>query len=279
MQVIDGKKISSTVKERLKSQIEEIVSSGKRSPCLAVILCGDDPASKVYVGHKEKACKAVGIISKTYRLPATTQENEILGLIHQLNADADVDGILVQLPLPDHISKVRAIAAVDPQKDVDGLVMGNQGLLAWGLPGLRPCTPAGVMELLDSIGVDLSGKRAVVIGRSVLVGNPVAQMLMQKNATVTIVHSRTKDPMSICKEADVLVVAAGKMHLVNKDWVKQGAVVIDVGMHRKEDGKLTGDVDYESVKDVASALTPVPGGVGPMTIAMLLDNCVKAYLS
>lgn len=278
MKIIDGKLVSAKVKERIKSQVDDIVNSGKRAPCLVVVLCGDDPASKVYVGHKEKACLAVGITSKTYRLPAVTQEVELLGLIHQLNADSEVDGILVQLPLPSHINKVKIIQAVSPEKDVDGLTTMNQGLLAWGLPGLRPCTPAGVMELLEFEGVKLEGKNVAVIGRSVLVGNPVAQMLLQKNATVTMIHSKTQNPAEICKKADVVVVAAGKMHLVNRDWIKEGAVVIDVGMHRKDDGKLTGDVDFSEVQEIASAGTPVPGGVGPMTIAMLLDNCLKAYL-
>ena len=230
----------------------------------------------MYVGHKEKACREVGIISKAFRLPDASSEQAVLDLVAQLNSDRDIDGILIQLPLPAHLDREKIVHKVASSKDVDGLVPENQGRLAWNLPGLRPCTPLGIIELIRSTGTTMAGKHAVVIGRSVLVGLPVAQLLLHENATVTVVHSKTVNPRDLCRQADILVVAAGKAHLVDQDWVKPGAVVIDVGIHRV-DGKLTGDVDFSRVAEVAGFITPVPGGVGPMTIAMLLGNCIKAY--
>lgn len=276
-QIINGTAIGKAIRDGVRRRVTEIVSSGKRPPTLAVLLVGDDPASHVYVKHKEKACADAGINSKTFRLPANTTQREIIELIYSLNQDHEVDGILPQLPMPSHINRVDIISAIYPSKDVDGLSFYNQGRLAWNLPALRPCTPAGVMELLKASGINPNGKRAVVIGRSVLVGMPCYMLLMHAGATVTCVHSKTENPEAVCREADILVAAAGAKHLVQKSWVKPGAVVIDVGMHKNDDGKLTGDVNSDQVKDVASFLTPVPGGVGPMTIAMLMKNCVEAY--
>jgi methylenetetrahydrofolate dehydrogenase (NADP+) / methenyltetrahydrofolate cyclohydrolase len=275
-QVIDGRKLSSQIKERIKSEVKAIVSNGKRPPCLAVVLVGSDEASKVYVGHKEKACEQTGITSKAFKLDEKTPEAELLDLITKLNSDQEVDGILVQLPLPRHLNSDKIIQTISPLKDVDGLTYINQGKLAVGDEGLFPCTPSGCIELIKTIEKDLSGKKAVVVGRSILVGSPVAKMLTHENATVTMVHSRTPNPQEICKEADILVVAAGRKRLVDSSWVKKGAIVIDVGIHRHE-GKLVGDVDYEDVSTIASAITPVPGGVGPMTIGMLMQNCLESY--
>lgn len=275
-QVIDGKSIAQKVKEELKSKVEGYLSEGKRAPTLAVVLVGDDPASHVYVGHKEKACAAVGIKSIAHKISGEVSQEELESLLRSLSADDEVDGILLQLPLPGHLDSDSALDCIDVKKDVDGLSPMNQGLLAVKKPGLFSCTPLGCMELIRSTGIDIAGKRAVVIGRSILVGTPVATMLNQANATVTVIHSKTSRPEEIAREADILVVAAGKHHLVDASWVKPGAVVVDVGMHRI-DGKLAGDVDFESVANVAAHLTPVPGGVGPMTIAMLLSNCLSAY--
>lgn len=274
--LIDGKAIAQEIKNELKEKVAKIASSGKRVPCLSVILIGDDPASHVYVNYKEKACHQIGVTSKIVRLPASTPEKEVLSLVHQFNANDDIDGILIQLPLPKHINRTRVIRSITPHKDVDGLVPENQGLLAWNLAGLRPCTPSGIMQMLKKSDIPVEGKRVVVIGRSILVGNPVAQMLIHANATVTVVHSKTSNPDVICKEADILIVAAGKHHLVKRNWVKEGAIVVDVGIHRIGK-KLRGDVDFDAVLDKVKAITPVPGGVGPMTIAMLLSNCVTAY--
>lgn len=276
MKLIDGKAIAGQIRAQLRDRVSAFKARGERAPCLAVILVGDDPASQVYVAHKEKACSDVGIVSTAFRLPAASGEEAIIELIDRLNKDQSIDGILIQLPLPAHISRERVVHKVCSAKDVDGLVPENQGLLAWNLPGLRPCTPLGIIELIRASGCPISGKNAVVIGRSVLVGLPVAMLLLHENATVSVVHSKTKSPEDICRQADILVVAAGKAHLVDDTWIKPGAVVIDVGIHRV-DGRLTGDVNFARAATVAGALTPVPGGVGPMTIAMLLANCVTAY--
>lgn len=275
--IIDGTAIGKTVREEVKSRVARHREQNRRPPCLAVLLVGDDPASHVYVKHKEKACADAGISSKTFRLAASTSQSDILKLIHELNQDPEVDGILPQLPMPKHIDRVATVGAIYPSKDVDGLSFYNQGRLCWNLPALRPCTPAGVMEVLKATGINPSGKRAVVIGRSVLVGLPVQLLLMHAGATVTCVHSKTHQPELICREADILVAAAGAKHLVRGSWIKPGATVIDVGMHKNDDGKLTGDVMPSEAQEVAGYLTPVPGGVGPMTIAMLMVNCVTAY--
>lgn len=274
--MIDGKKVAQDVKDGLKSKVEDIVARGLRAPKLAVVLVGDDPASQVYVGFKEKACGAVGIQSSTQKLSGDVSQADLHNVLDTLATDDEVDGILLQLPLPKHLDENLALNYIPADKDVDGLTPINQGLLACKRDGLYSCTPLGCMELIKSIGCDLTGKRAVVVGRSILVGSPVSVMLRHAGATVTVCHSRTKDPQKICAEADVLVVAAGVKELVGKDWIKPGAVVIDVGIHR-EGKSLVGDVAYDEVKQVASAITPVPGGVGPMTIAMLLSNCLTAY--
>lgn len=274
--IISGKEVASEIERSVSDRVGKHVSAGKRAPCLSVVLVGDDPASQVYVGHKEKACARVGIESRVLRLDAATSKEEVVSTIQKLNADKGVDGILVQLPLPDGLDGAEIVQLIAPEKDVDGLTYVNQGKLAVGVKGLFPCTPLGCIELIKKTGLDIKGKNVVVVGRSILVGSPAAKMLVHEGATVTTVHSKTSDPKSVCKNADILVVAAGKKHLVNGDWVKKGAVVIDVGIHRHE-GKLTGDVDFSSVSELASAITPVPGGVGPMTIAMLLSNCLTAY--
>ncbi len=275
--LIDGTAAAKKIRAGLKEKVAALTASGRRAPCLAVILVGDDPASLVYVRHKEKSCDDVGLTSKTFHLRAATPESEVLALITKLNQDPEIDGILPQLPMPGHIDRVKVVSEINPAKDVDGLSFYNQGRLAWNLPALRPCTPAGVMELLKHEGIDCSGKKAVVIGRSVLVGLPVQLLLTHANATVTCVHSKTKNPEQIAKDADILVAAAGSKHLVTKEWIKPGAIVIDVGIHKNDDGKLTGDVRPDDALSLASLFTPVPGGVGPMTIAMLMVNCVQAY--
>ena len=275
--LIDGVAVGKKIRESVRQKIAQHVQAGHRSPCLAVLLVGEDPASQVYVRHKEKACEEAGIESKTFRLPANASQNDVLDLIKTLNNDAKIDGILPQLPMPRQIDRVSVISAINPSKDVDGLSFFNQGRLAWNLPALRPCTPAGVMELLKHENINCSGKKAVVIGRSVLVGLPIQLMLTHANATVTCVHSKTPDPESIAKTADILIAAAGARHLVTKNWIKPGATIIDVGIHRNADGKLTGDVQPEDAKELAGFFTPVPGGVGPMTIAMLMVNCLQAY--
>jgi methylenetetrahydrofolate dehydrogenase (NADP+) / methenyltetrahydrofolate cyclohydrolase len=274
--VIDGKAVAGGVREQVRSDVAEYSQAHDgHVPGLATVLVGDDPASEIYVRNKHKASEEAGIRSIDERLPASTKEAELLALIDKLNADADVDGILVQLPVPEQIDPTNVVAAIDPTKDVDGLTPTNAGLLASGSAGLVPCTPAGVMELLRHAGVDLEGAEAVVVGRSNLVGRPVASLLLGANATVTMCHSRTRDLAAVCSRADVLVAAVGSPRLLGAEAVKPGATVIDVGMNRTEDG-LAGDVDFEAVKDVAGAITPVPGGVGPMTIAMLLVNTLAA---
>ncbi len=274
-EIIDGKAVAAAVRERVAAEVSSFESEHGRPPALATVLVGEDPASEVYIRNKRRACEEVGISSIHHGLPADTGEDELLDLVAGLGLDDAVDGILVQLPVPDQIDPDRVVATIDPGKDVDGLTPFNAGLLAHGTPGLTPCTPAGVMELLASRGVELEGAEAVVVGRSKLVGVPVARLLLAANATVTVCHSRTRDLPAVCRRADVLVAAVGVPRLLGADAVKPGAVVIDVGMNRSEDG-LCGDVDFEAAAEVASAITPVPGGVGPMTIAMLLVNTVAA---
>lgn len=274
-QRIDGKAISDQIKEEAALEAQELQRQGI-TPCLAVVLVGNDPASMVYVNNKKKACEKVGILSRSYELPEDTEEKDLLALVEQLNMDNSVHGVLVQLPLPPQIDEEKVILAIDPKKDVDCFHPLNVGLLHTGQKGFLPCTPAGVLELIERSGHTIEGKRCVVIGRSHNVGKPTAMLLLQKNGTVTICHSKTKDLNGICKEADILVSAVGKLHTVTKDMVKEGAVVIDVGMNRNENGKLCGDVDFDDVCEVAGAVSPVPGGVGLMTVAMLMNNCITA---
>lgn len=273
--LIDGKAVAAAVRERVRAGVAEIVASGRRAPGLATVLVGEDPASEIYVRKKHEACEEAGIRSLHHGLAASTTEDELLELVGALGLDDEVDGILVQLPVPAHIDPDRIVAAIDPAKDVDGLTPANAGLLAHDMPGLVSCTPAGVMELLRHEGVELEGAEAVVVGRSKLVGVPVARLLLSANATVTVCHSRTRDLDEVCSRADVLVAAVGVPRLLGAAAIKPGAVVIDVGVNRTEDG-LCGDVDFDAVVEVAGAITPVPGGVGPMTIAMLLVNTLAA---
>jgi methylenetetrahydrofolate dehydrogenase (NADP+)/methenyltetrahydrofolate cyclohydrolase len=272
---IDGKAVGAAVRERVKVDVAAFEQETGRVPGLATVILGDDPASEVYVGMKHKACEAAGMRSVHHGLEAAIREEDLLDLVGAMNEDDDVDGILVQLPLPPHLDSDTVVAAIDPRKDVDGLTPHNAGLLAHGAPGLVPCTPAGVMELLSHEGIELEGAEAVVVGRSKLVGVPVARLLLGANATVTICHSRTRDLDAVCRRADVLIAAVGVPRLLGAEAVKPGAVVIDVGVNRLEEG-LVGDVDYEAAAGVAAAITPVPGGVGPMTIAMLLSNTLQA---
>ena len=274
-ELIDGKRISKEIKDELKAEAEKFKAEGKEAT-LAVILVGDDPASAVYVNNKKKACEYIGIKSLSYELPKETTEEELLGLIEKLNKDDSVNGILVQLPVPDHIDENKIIHSISPLKDVDGFHPLNVGALLIGEKGYVSCTPAGVIQLLKRSNVDIEGKECVVVGRSNIVGKPMGVLLLRENGTVTIAHSRTKDLKSICKRADILVVAVGKPKMINADYVKEGAVVIDVGIHRMDNGKLCGDVDFDSVEPIVSKITPVPGGVGPMTIAMLMDNCISS---
>lgn len=274
-QRIDGKAISDQIKEEAALEAQKLQRQGI-TPCLAVVLVGNDPASMVYVNNKKKACEKVGILSRSYELPEDTEEKDLLALVEQLNMDSSVHGVLVQLPLPPQIDEEKVILAVDPKKDVDCFHPLNVGLLHTGQKGFLPCTPAGVLELIERSGHTIEGKRCVVIGRSHNVGKPTAMLLLQKNGTVTVCHSKTKDLKGICKEADILVSAVGKLHTVTKDMVKEGAVVIDVGMNRNENGKLCGDVDFDDVCEVAGAVSPVPGGVGLMTVSMLMKNCITA---
>jgi methylenetetrahydrofolate dehydrogenase (NADP+)/methenyltetrahydrofolate cyclohydrolase len=273
--IIDGKAVAAAVRERVAAEVVEFNRERGRTPQLVTVIVGDDPASEVYVAGKHRACKEVGLRSAHHGLPAETTEAELLQLVEELNRDDDIDGILVQLPVPDRIDPDRVVAAIDPAKDVDGLTPVNAGLLAHGMPGLVSCTPAGVMELLRHEGVELEGAEAVVVGRSKLVGVPVARLLLGANATVTACHSRTRDLPAVCRRADVLIAAVGVPRLLGADAIKPGAVVIDVGVNRTEDG-LVGDVDFEAAREVAAAITPVPGGVGPMTVAMLLVNTLAA---
>lgn len=273
--IIDGKQISSNVKSEIKKEVDSLKEQNINIT-LAVVIVGDDPASRVYVNNKKKACKEVGFISKEYALSENTEEKELLELIEKLNNDKSINGILVQLPLPKHINETAVIETINPKKDVDAFHASNVGKIMIGEYDFLPCTPAGVMEMLKQSNIDVSGKDCVVIGRSNIVGKPMAMLLLHENGTVTICHSRTKNIKEVCKKADILVAAVGVAKFVTKDMVKEGAVVIDVGMNRDENGKLCGDVDFENVKDITSAITPVPGGVGPMTIAMLLKNTLKA---
>ena len=273
--IIDGKAVGAAVRARVAKEVEAYEAERGRTPQLVTVIVGDDPASEIYVRNKHRACEEAGMRSAHHGLPAETSENELLELVAELGRDRDVDGILVQLPVPDQIDPDRVVAALDPAKDVDGLTPVNAGLLAHGIAGLVPCTPVGVMELLRSEGVELEGAEAVVVGRSKLVGVPVACLLLQANATVTMCHSRTRDLAGACRRADVLIAAAGSPGLIGADAIKPGAVVIDVGTNRTDEG-LRGDVDFDAAVEVASAITPVPGGVGPMTIAMLLVNTLAA---
>jgi methylenetetrahydrofolate dehydrogenase (NADP+) / methenyltetrahydrofolate cyclohydrolase len=273
--IIDGKAVAAEVRERAKSEAAAFLVEAGRPPGLATVLVGEDPASQIYIRNKREACEEAGIRSVHHGLATETPEGELLDLVGSLNADEEVDGILVQLPVPEQIDPDQVIAAIDPAKDVDGLTPINAGRLAQGMPALVSCTPAGVMELLRHEGVELEGAEAVVVGRSKLVGVPVARLLLGANATVTVCHSRTRDLDAVCRRADVLVAAVGVPRLLGAGAVKPGAVVIDVGVNRGEDG-LCGDVDFEPASEVAAAITPVPGGVGPMTIAMLLSNTLAA---
>ncbi len=274
--LLDGKALAQKVRDEVRAEVAQFVAEQGRPPGLDVVLVGEDPASVVYTRNKEKASNEVGMRGRLHRLPAETSEAELLRLVAELCADDTVDGILVQLPLPKQIREDRVIEAIDPDKDVDGFHPISAGRLSTGKPGLVPCTPSGCMRLLQEAGVKLEGARAVVVGRSNIVGKPMAQLLLAANATVTMAHSRTKDLEAVCREADVLVVAVGRAKMVRGDWVKPGAVVIDVGMNRDEAGKLCGDVNTEEAREKAGAITPVPGGVGPMTIAYLLANTVRA---
>lgn len=276
-QIIDGKKISAEIKDELREQVAAYKAQGKEI-CLAVIQVGDDPASCVYVRNKKKACEYIGIKSLSYELPGETTEKELLSLVKELNARADVNGILVQLPLPKQIDEERILNAISPIKDVDGFHPMNVGALCIGKKGFVSCTPAGVIQLLKRSGISVSGKECVVVGRSNIVGKPMALLLLRENGTVTVAHSRTADLKEVTRRADILVVAVGRPQMITADYVKEGAVVIDVGIHRDENNKLCGDVDYASVFPHCSAITPIPGGVGPMTIAMLMKNCVESVL-
>lgn len=272
---IDGKKISQEIKDELKAKVAEDKAAGKTA-CLAVIQVGADPASSIYVRNKKNACAYIGIESLSYELPETTTEEELLTLIRELNQRDDVNGILCQLPVPKHIREDKIIKAIDPMKDVDGFHPENVGALLIGQKGYISCTPAGIIQLLKRSGIEIEGKHCVVVGRSNIVGKPMAILMLRENATVTIAHSRTKNLKELCKEADILIAAIGKPKFFTADYMKEGAVVIDVGIHRQENGKMCGDVDYADVEPHVSAITPVPGGVGPMTIAMLMSNCVES---
>lgn len=274
-QIIDGKKISTEIKDELKAEVAKLKEEGKEC-ALAVIQVGNDPASSVYVGNKKRACEYIGIRSLAYELPEETTEDELLAIIDKLNLDENVHGILCQLPLPKHIDEDKVIKRISPKKDVDGFHPENVGSLVVGQKGFVSCTPAGIIQLLKRSNVDIAGKNCVVIGRSNIVGKPMALLMLRENATVTVCHSKTKNLKEVCKQADILIVAMGKPQFVTAEYVKEGAVVIDVGIHRDENNKLCGDVKYDEVEPLASAITPVPGGVGPMTIAMLMNNCVEA---
>ena len=277
--IIDGNKIAQDIRNEVRQSAISLKEQKGIIPGLAVVLVGEDPASQIYVGKKAKACAEVGFLSREYKLPAETDEEKLLKIIRKLNKDKLIHGILVQLPLPKHISTEKIIAAIDPHKDVDGFHPYNVGGLVTGSPLFVPCTPRGIMELIARTGIDLKGKEAVVVGRSNIVGKPIALLLLAQHATVTICHSRTKDLPSVTRRADILIAAVGKTHMIKADMVKDGAVVIDVGVNRLENGKLAGDVAFDEVAAKASYITPVPGGVGPMTIAMLMKNTLDAALS
>ena len=273
--LMDGKALAAKIYDRLKGEVAQLTEAGKQ-PGLAVILAGEDPASQVYVRNKERSCQKVGIHSRVLRLPGEVSQEELLRLIEEINRDPQIHGLLVQLPLPRHIDEAAVLRAIDPRKDVDGFHAVNAGALLSGTPGMLPCTPHGVIELLKEAGVPLSGAHAVVIGRSNIVGKPAVVLLLRENCTVTVCHSKTRDLAAITRQADILVAAIGRAKFVTAEMVKPGAAVVDVGMNRLPDGKLCGDVDFDKVKEVAGAITPVPGGVGPMTIAMLMENTVEA---
>lgn len=273
-QLIDGKKISQQIKDELKEEVQRLKESGKNA-CLAVIQVGSDPASSVYVNNKKKACAYIGIESRSYELPEEIAEQELVALVEELNEDDSVNGILVQLPLPPHIDEDRIIRTISPDKDVDGFHPVSVGRLWIGEKGFLSCTPAGIIQLLRRTGIGIEGKECVVIGRSNIVGKPMAALLLRENGTVTVAHSRTENLQEVTKRADILIVAIGKKRFITSEYVKEGAVVIDVGMHRDENNHLCGDVDFADVEPHTSAITPVPGGVGPMTIAMLMNNCVE----
>lgn len=270
--IIDGKKISAQVKDECKDRVKK----ENLDVTLAVIQVGNDPASTVYVGNKKKACEYIGIRSLAYELPEETTEKELLELVDKLNRDEAVHGILVQLPLPPHMDEDKVIRAISPKKDVDGFHPQSVGALSIGQPGFVSCTPAGIIQLLKRSGVEMDGKECVIIGRSNIVGKPMALLMIRENSTVTVCHSHTKNLKEVTKRADILIVAIGKPKFITREYVKEGAVVIDVGIHRNENNKLCGDVDFDDVEPVVSAITPVPGGVGPMTIAMLMNNCIEA---
>lgn len=272
--LIDGKLISTQIKDELKAEVAELKEKGI-TPCLAVIQVGNDPASSVYVNNKKKACAYIGIESLSYELEETISQEALLDIIEELNYNEQVNGILVQLPLPKHIDEEAVIQAIVPEKDVDGFHPETVGNMCIGSKGFLPCTPAGVIQLLKRSDIEIEGKECVVVGRSNIVGKPMAILLLRENGTVTITHSRTKDLKEVTKRADILVAAVGKPKFITADYIKDGAVVIDVGIHRNENNKLCGDVDFDDVVDKVSAITPVPGGVGPMTIAMLMNNCVE----
>ena len=274
--IIDGKAISAQIRNEIKAETEEFAAKNGFRPGLAVIIVGDDAASQVYVRNKRKACEEVGFYSEAYELPASTTQEELNALVDRLNADSNIHGILCQLPLPKHLDENQVILRIDPKKDVDAFHPYNVGKIMIGDYSFLPCTPAGVMALLERSGIDVTGKECVVVGRSNIVGKPQAMLLLQKNGTVTICHSRTKNLAEVCRRADILVAAIGKADFFTGDMVKDGAVVIDVGMNRRADGKLTGDVDFATVEPKASYITPVPGGVGPMTITMLMQNTLTA---
>lgn len=276
-QIIDGKRISQEIKDELREKVASLKAEGKEA-ALAVIQVGNDPASSVYVGNKKKACEYIGIRSLSYELAEETTEEELLALIEKLNQDDSVNGILVQLPVPPQIREDKVIEAISPEKDVDGFHPQNVGKLVIGERGFVSCTPAGIIQLLKRSGIEIAGKNCVVIGRSNIVGKPMALLMLRENATVTVAHSKTENLKEICKQADILIVAIGKQQFITAEYIKEGAVVIDVGIHRNENKKLCGDVKYDEVAEHTSAITPVPGGVGPMTIAMLMNNCVETML-
>ena len=275
-QLIEGKALALSIREQIGKDVANLVHHTKVRPGLAAILVGDDPASAVYVKNKKAACEKAGLYAEQHKLPTATTQTELLALIEQKNADPQIHGILVQLPLPKHIDSRVVLEAVSPEKDADGFHPYNVGRLVEGDPIFVPCTPKGVMRMIDSIGQSVKGKRAVVVGRSNIVGKPVALLLMHAHATVTVCHSRTQNLAGVCRGADIVVAAIGRAHFVTRDMIKEGAIVIDVGINRLEDGRLVGDVDFDAVKDHAGWITPVPGGVGPMTIAMLLQNTLES---
>lgn len=275
-EIIDGKKVSEHIRAQIAEGVEKLKSETDVTPGLAAVLVGDDPASEIYVRNKRKACASAGMYSEEHKLPAETTEQELLNLVDRLNNDPNIHGILVQLPLPDHINETKVLRAVSPLKDVDGFHPYNVGLLVEGNPRFISCTPHGIIKMLEFYDIDITGKEAVIVGRSNIVGKPVSMLLLHRHATVTICHSRTKPLDEVTRRADILVAAIGRANFITGDMVKEGAVVIDVGINRNEEGKLTGDVDFEAVSEKASYITPVPGGVGPMTISMLLWNTLES---